>query len=164
MRIIERSSGRSIILLIIILMLLLAAGVGVMAFVKMGKKPGEKGAEAHSKKHVELASWKLEEFVVNLADRDSPRYLKLNLVMDIESKGKKSKSKGGHGGHGAAAANPEEARARDAIIAVLTSKSYNELLSDDGKTKLKADLKEALNSVLEESEVANIYFTSFAMQ
>jgi flagellar protein FliL len=143
-------------------MLLLAAGVGVMAFMKMGKKPGDKGAEADAKKHVELQSWKLEEFVVNLADRDSPRYLKVNLVLDIGFKGKKSKHKGGHG-HGAAA-NPEEARARDAIIAVLTSKSYNELLSEDGKTKLKADVKKALNAVLEDAEVVDIYFTSFAMQ
>lgn len=156
MKVIQESSGKSFLLLIIVLMLLPSAGVGVMSFLKMSKKPGDKGAHAS----VELQSWKLEEFVVNLADRDSPRYLKVNLVIDMESKGKKSKHKVGHG----AAANPEEARARDAIIAVLTSKSYNELLSEDGKTQLKADLKKALNVGLEDVEVVNIYFTSFAMQ
>jgi flagellar protein FliL len=149
-------AGKLPLMAIIAAVLVLVLAAGGFAFMKM-----KKGSKAGGKKEkVELVEWKLDEFMVNLADRNDARYLKVNLVLDVEMKGKKKKG----GGHGEEEANPEEAKARDAIIAVLTTKRYADLLSDEGKSKLKEQLKTALNEVLEECKVEEIYFTYFAMQ
>jgi len=150
LRFIRNNSGRPPLIVIVIAALVVCLGIGGVTFSKVGRKGG------HSKKPVELSAWKLEEFVVNLADRDEPRYLKANLVLEVEGKVEKA---GGEGGGSA-----DEARVRDTIITVLGTKRYGDLLSADARTRLKAELKTAINSVLEDTKVANIYFTSFAMQ
>lgn len=126
-------------------------GAGAFTFTKIIKKPSGKAAQA---KPVELSEWKLPEFIVNLADTDEPRYLKVDLVLEVEGKSKKGEEGG----------NAEEAKARDAIISVLSRKHFSELLTESGKKSLKSELKNALNSRLKDIEVVNIYFTSFAMQ
>lgn len=119
-----------------------------------------KGKSGKDGKKVELKQWKLDEFLVNLADRDENRYLKVNLVLEV--KGDPPAAAGGEGGAGGG--STDEIKARDAVITVLTKKSYRDLVSEQGKASLKAELKAALNGTLENIKVENIYFTSFAMQ
>jgi len=155
MRIMRKSSGKLPLMVIVVAALVICVAGGAFAFLKMRGKLEIGGGEAKQGKKVELSTWQLEEFVVNLADRGEPRYLKLNLVLEVE---------GGKAKHGEGGANPEEARARDAVITVVTRKRYSDLISEDGKARLKAEIKSALNEALEGTKVANIYFTSFAMQ
>ena len=155
MKIMRDSCGKLPLMVIIIVALVICLAGGAFAFLKMRGKLKLGGGEAKHEKKVELSTWQLEEFVVNLADCGEPRYLKLNVVLEIE---------GGKAKHGEGGASPEEARARDAIITVVSKKRYSDLISEDGKTRLKAELKSALNEALDETKVANIYFTSFAMQ
>jgi flagellar FliL protein len=117
---------------------------------------GGKADDKHGDKPAKLAMWKLEEFIVNLADRDDYRYLKISLVLEIAGDGKE----GGGEGEG----NPQEAKARDAVITVLSRKRFADLISEQGKVQLKTELKSELNTVLEGAQVVNIYFSSFAMQ
>lgn len=138
------SGGLPIKLMLIVLVVVL---IGAGAFLKFGKKG--KAAE----KHVELSEWKLEEFIVNLADINESRYLKVCVALEVE---------GAHGGE--AAAYPEEAKVRDMIISVLSCKKYNELLTEKGKALLKEELKEKTNSILKEMKIHEVFFTSFAMQ
>lgn len=147
-------------IVIIVLAIVLVAGMGVVAFTKMSGKKGNGKAPVEKK---ELTAWKMEEFVVNLADANESRYLKVNLVLEVEGM---PKEKGGEGGEGGEGQSPEEAKARDAIITVLTKKHYNELLSEEGKNKLKESLKSELDKALKEKKikVEDVYFTSFAMQ
>jgi flagellar protein FliL len=149
MKTIRDRSGKLPIKLVIIVLLVVVVALGVTKVVKGSKKNGKKAPE----KQVELSPWKLEEFVVNLRDANEARYLKVNIVLEVEGK-----VEGGEG------ANPDEPKARDAIISVLTAKVYNDLESPAGKEHLKEELKTALNAELEKTKVANIYFTSFAMQ
>ena len=153
MRFIPRSSGKLPIVIIIVAMLVVCLGVGAITFKKTGLP---KGKHAAQKQKVELTPWKLEEFVVNLADRAEVHYLKVTLVLEIQGK-----SSGGEGGE---SENKEEAKARDTIISVLTRRRYADLLPEEGKIGLKSELKAELNSTLEDTKVENIYFTSFAMQ
>jgi flagellar protein FliL len=155
MRLIRDNSGKAPMAIIIAAVLVLCLGIGGFAIFKLKKSGGGKGKPAK----VELKQWKLDEFLVNLVDRDENRYLKVNLVLEI--KGDPPAAEGGEGGSGG---NPEEIKARDAIITVLTKKSYRSLISEDGKTALKEELKQALNTSLDGLKVENIYFTSFAMQ
>jgi len=142
--------GRLPLVVIIVALLLVCLGAGAFTFAKIGKK-----GHAKAKKVEDVYPWKLQEFVVNLADVSEPHYLKVNITLEMEGKPPKGEEGGG---------NPEEAKARDAIIMVLSTKTYASLISDRGKMHLKEELKSTLNSVLKEGKVANIYFTDFAMQ
>ncbi|MHB0912658.1 MAG: flagellar basal body-associated FliL family protein [Armatimonadota bacterium] len=150
MQVLVSRHGKLPIMIIAAVLAVVCLAGGAFIFMK-GKKGG------HKKKEVHLTQWKLEEFVVNLADSDESRYLKACIVLEVESEGK---SGGGHG----ESANPEEAKARDAVISELSKRYLSQLLSEQGKDKLKEDIKTALNSKLEESKVHDVYFTSFAMQ
>ena len=156
MRFIRENNGKLPIAIIIAVVLVLVLAAGAFTFSKMGGKSKGKGKKVE--KPVELSEWTLDEFIVNLADIAEPHYLKVNLVLETE--GGEKKGEGGEGGGG----NPQEAKARDAIIMVLTKKHFADLLSEEGKGQLKAELKTALNSELKDMKVENIYFTSFAMQ
>jgi flagellar protein FliL len=147
------NSGKLPLKVIIAVLLVVVAGGGAFTFSKAAKKsPGKK--EAAEK--VELTQMKLEEFVVNLRDTSESRYLKVNMVLAVEG----AAEAGGHGEGG----SPDEAKIRDAVITVLTKKTYSDLQSVQGKADLKEELKSALNYVLEGTKVHDIYFTSFAMQ
>lgn len=143
-------TGKTSIALIAIVVIICLAAAGAV-FVKYGNIVGASDTAAKSG----LTQWKLEEFLVNLGDRGESRYLKVNLVLEIKG----NVQAGGEGG-----SNLEEIKARDAVIGVLTTKTYRSLQSDHGKTALKTELKSALNTVLDGVQVENIYFTSFAMQ
>lgn len=142
--------GRLPLVVIIIALLVICLGAGAFTFAKIGRK-----GHAKAKKVEEVYPWKLQEFVVNLADVSEPHFLKVNITLEMEGKPPKGEEDSG---------NPEEAKARDAIIMALSTKTYASLISDQGKMRLKEELKSVLNSVLKESKVANIYFTDFAMQ
>jgi flagellar protein FliL len=152
MKTLGNARGKLPILMIVVVAVVVVGGLGVMKFVK-----GRKHGKPEKKPPVECTLWKMSEFTVNLADRDEPHYLKLNLCLEIE--GKLPTVEGGE-----ATTSPAEIKASDAIISVLTKKRFSELLTADGKEKMKVDLVKQLNESLEGIKVHNIYFTSFAMQ
>lgn len=164
MKMIRNMTGALPIKLIVIVLVLLVAGLGTLKFVK-GKKPGKV-----EKPKAELSLWKMEEFTVNLADKAESHYLKVAIVLEIE--GKVESGGGGHGGGGGE--SPEQVKASDAIITVLTKKTFGELLTASGRELLKKDLIKQLNESLEDGAAAHdpektikvhgVYFTSFAMQ
>jgi len=157
MQVLSGRAGKVPIVVIVGAVLLMLAGIGVVAFTRMKKPSNHKEPAAKA----ELKLWTFEEFVVNLADLTEPHYLKVCLVLGIEGEAGEGGG-GGHGGEGAE--NAEQVKAKDCIISVLTRKRYAELLSQEGKERLKAELKSALNNRLTHAKVAEVYFTSFAMQ
>ena len=154
MKFIRSNSGKLPIAIIIAVALVLCLAAGAFTYSKMGGKSHSKSKK--TEKPVVLTDWTLDEFIVNLSDVEESHYLKVSLVLEIQDG---AAGKGGEGG-----GNPQEAKARDAIITVLTRKCFADLLTENGKDKLKADLKAALNAGLKDTKVENIYFTSFAMQ
>jgi flagellar FliL protein len=59
-----------------------------------------------------------------------------------------------------------DAQIRDAVIMVTTQHSYNDLLSRDGKEKLKTNIAGAVSKVLSEGKlkVKEVLLTSFVME
>ena len=93
-------------------------------------------------------------FIVNLADSDSPRYLRMTVSLGI-------------GGEDGAEAKPEPlflTRVKNAMLAVLTTKSSEDVLSVEGKTKLRKELLKAAQAASEEPHVEAIYITDFIVQ
>ena len=53
---------------------------------------------------------------------------------------------------------------KDTIIKVLSSKSSSELLAEEGKEKIKAEIRDGVNEVLGAEDVTNVWFTEFIIQ
>jgi len=92
----------------------------------------------------------LPPFVVNLADPNARRYLK--IVLDVEMAG-----------------NPElleanQAKIRDALLLLLSSKTSQDLASLEGKILLRKEIADRMNQTLGQAKVARVYFTDFVIQ
>lgn len=119
------------------------------------------------------------EFLVNLADTGETHYLRATISLAVtppegaveEAPAPKAGGHGGgHGGGGAKADPPEiaalkvqEPMIRDLIIAVISSRTLEDLSTPQGKETLKEALRQRLQSQMGLAGI-NIYFTSFTLQ
>jgi flagellar protein FliL len=95
----------------------------------------------------------LQPFIVNLADKEDPRYLRTTISLGLSGE--------------AGEAKPDPiftTRVRNAMLAVLTTKTSEELLSVEGKTLLRKELLRAAQAASEEPKVEAIYITDFIVQ
>lgn len=158
--------------------LLLLGGGAALFFFKFAGHSGTKGPEkteekAKSAKKVtptpEPAKKDGEEYsadelagvvvvkptVVNLADTDANRFIRIGVSLGASVKELTEKYE----------KDPLiQSQVQDAIISVLSSKTSQELLSPDGKKKLKKELRDRLNTKLEGSPIVTVFFTEFLVQ
>ncbi|MFW5489296.1 MAG: flagellar basal body-associated FliL family protein [Desulfovibrio sp.] len=148
--------------LILLLLLLILAGGGYYVYAKFFAAPGDgadKPVAEESQKDKgsgEVQGFKdlvtLPTFVVNLADPLGRRYLKLS--MDVEVTDEEASKK----------LTNSEAQVRDAIILLLSSKSFQDLSTIEDKIMLKKQVVERLNQVLGGPKVLRVYFTEMVVQ
>jgi len=93
----------------------------------------------------------LETFVLNLADPDQRAYLRVGIDLGLSREEKKDE---------AALTAP----VRDTILGVLAQGKADELMTADGKAKLKENLLHALQERVPELGVQEVYFTEFLIQ
>ncbi|AGH94826.1 flagellar basal body-associated FliL family protein [Pseudobdellovibrio exovorus] len=89
----------------------------------------------------------LETFIVNLAGTKGRRVLKVN--MELEVRGQEVIQE----------IDNRKAQIRDFIIIILSSKSYEEVSSAEGKDALRSEIKDNINSFLSKGKIVNVYFT-----
>ncbi len=125
----------------------------------------------------------LGEFILNLSDPGSKRFLKLNVALEVSvspedlehSSAESDGHGGGHGGgHGEeddpvnkieAEMNQYRPAIRDAVISVMSSKTAEELMSLAGKELAKEHIKEAIDPLFGgEREVMRVSFGAFIIQ
>ncbi len=94
----------------------------------------------------------LETFVVNLAGSKGRKVLKVN--MELEVKGNKEGD-----GNIIAEIDTRKAQIRDFIIIILSSKSYEEVSTKDGKDFLRNEIKDNINTFLSKGKITNVFFT-----
>ena len=98
----------------------------------------------------------LQPFIVNLADEDEARYLRLTVSLGVS---------GGEGGKEEEKPDPLfTTRVRNSLLAMLTTKHSKDVLTSDGKAKLRKELLKAAQAASEEPEVHAIYITDFIVQ
>lgn len=117
-----------------------------------GKSDSLKGAIPKDEEVKEIVE--LQPFIVNLADEGEARYLRLSVSLGIG---------GGEGNH----EKPSPlliTRVRNAILAVLSEKKSDDVLSNAGKTKLRKELLKAAKTAAEEAHIEAIYITDFIVQ
>lgn len=95
----------------------------------------------------------LQPFIVNLADTEEARYLRLTVSLGLAGEGGEEK--------------PDTiftTRVRNALLAVLTTKRSDDILSAEGKDRLRKELLTAARAASKEPQVEAIYITDFIVQ
>lgn len=126
----------------------------------------------------------LGDFILNLADINARRYLKVGIAMELSKTQAEidafeaainAKPSGGHGHDSAPAVDPNADIAavmerykpaiRDAIISVLSNKTSDELSTPTGKEIAKEEILEMVNNIFEgQREVMRVSFGQFIIQ
>jgi flagellar basal body-associated protein FliL len=94
----------------------------------------------------------LETFVLNLADPDQRAFLRVGIDLGLG----RSMGRGED--------TPPVAQIRDTILGVLAESRVDDLLTEKGKAKLKADLLHALQERVPGQMVEEVYFTELLIQ
>lgn len=132
---------------------LLLIGGGLVAYIivvdepPVGKEAQASQASLHSR-----VTMPLDPFLVNLADKESRRYLKLKVELEVDGEGtiKEMEKFLPH--------------IRDALILLLSSKTYLDLSSLEGKQQLKEEIKKRVTALPGGKKVSNVFFTDFVAQ
>jgi flagellar FliL protein len=143
---------RTVLLIGIVLILGMGIG-GAWFFLRQRAVHAEQRAESGSKVQAVLH---LEEFIVNLGDTEGGRYLRVGMELGLDHPIGKEKTDKDQ--------VSSNALIRDTILAVLCARKSYDLLSPDGKEKLKEDLVQRLQARIPELGAKEIYFTDFLVQ
>jgi flagellar FliL protein len=155
-----RKSGKRWILIGIAAFLLIAGGAAFWAipyFRGTGKasadaKGGHSGKAAAEQVKATLA---LEPFLVNLADTEESRFVKSSFQLGLtEELSEKEKEKD----------SVAIAAMRDSIITLLSSKTADQILTPQGKDKLREEIRQRVNAVSSEIKVVEVYIVDFVVQ
>ncbi len=131
----------------LIVPVLLLVGIGIWFWRSRSGETLPQEGESRIK-----ATLHLETFVLNLADTDQKSYLRVGIDLGLSQEGKRGEDLA------------TVAQVRDSILAVLAQARVDELLTPDGKTKLKASLLRALQERVPQLGVEEVYFTEFLIQ
>ena len=165
----EEKKGLPIKLILIVVGVLALAGGGYFAYTNFfqeeaveesaeGGKEGEEGEEGEDgEKKEELppdvgVMFTMDPFVVNLAGSKGKRFLKVTTTLELSSP----------------EVNPEFEenlqKITDSILVLLSSKSFEDVYSVQGKFKLKDEITTRVNRFLVVGHVKDAYFTEFIVQ
>ena len=94
----------------------------------------------------------LNTFIVNLADKDSKRYLRVKIEMELTNEEAEQE------------VEKRLPQVRDNILMIIPTRTFEDLNSAGGKIELRDELLSKLNALLMENYIKNIYFTEFVIQ
>jgi flagellar FliL protein len=143
-----------ILLLAVVGLLLAGGGFAVYVWISEDEPPPTQAKtkdppHASAKHQVTMA---LEPFLVNLADRETRRYLKLKVELAVD--GEKNVKE----------LEKSLPRIRDALILLLSSKTYLDLSTPEGKQQLKKEILARVTEVPAGHKVTDVFFTDFVAQ
>lgn len=151
----KAGSGKKMMLIIIMGVVLLGGGGAAWYF--MG------GQEEKAAEHDEHAGagegheepgpvMELEPFLLNLADREELRFLKVSIKLELDRPEEKTDYR-----HKIPAI-------RDALLVLLSSKESQLLRTVNGKRRVREEIMVRVNGVMSKGKVANVFFTDFIIQ
>jgi len=136
------------IIIILVTVTLVGAGAAAGFYFFMGKDVKKPQAALP----VVLTIWPMEAFIVNIADTNGERYLKLVIQLEVSDR----------------SIIPEleqlKPKLRDSILDLLTPKTYKDLMDLSGKQRLREDIAGRVNNILSKGKVTKVYFTDFVIQ
>jgi flagellar FliL protein len=150
------------IIIISVAVLVLAGGGGGAWFWWSTRAAAAADAHKVAEAPKETAIVALEPFLINLADKDAARFLRVTLQLVIDDKELAEAFAAKH--EGADAHQVEKVRLRSALLELLTTQTSDRLVTSEGKTALKKAIAERASTVLEETKVVDVLFTDFVVQ
>jgi flagellar FliL protein len=108
------------------------------------KKPAEKP--------VVISILPMDPFVINIAETNGERYLKIVIQLEVSDPAVGSELE------------QLKPRIRDSILDLLTPKTYKDLMDLAGKQRLREDIAGRINNILQRGKVTKVYFTDFVIQ
>lgn len=163
-----KKKGKTGLIVGIVLGLLVLGGGGGFAYFKFaggkaeaktegGEQGGGRGEAAAGGENGEGGGGPgsmvpLDTFVVNLAEKSGRRYLKAGISLELSSAPKDDEVK---------AKMPQ---IRDAVIVLLSSKSWEDVSSTQGKIQIRKELTHRINKILGDARVRNVFYTEFVIQ
>lgn len=91
----------------------------------------------------------IENILVNIASDQGPKFLQVQMELELSDPAAEEELK------------KKKPIVRDAVIVLLSSRSYRELREAEGMAKLRTDLMRSINAILSSGKVKEIYFTQF---
>jgi len=143
--------GKKLILLILIALLMIGIGAGAFLFLSFKKGEDEKGKKK-AKKAEQVVIVDLDPIIVNLFDPSGKRYLQVRLSLEVGDKKAEEQVK------------KQDAKLKDAIIAILSGKIVEEVIVPEAKEKIKKEILAKCKEIFGEDVVTNIYITQYIVE
>jgi len=150
---------KKLLLLLIFLVVAVAGGGAAYKFLVLDKKKAETKEKQAEKIIEEIKAtenvgvmFDLGTFVVNLADPDIERYLKVSIVLELKDQKVQAE------------AQKRLPEIKDAITTLLLTKRSSEIRTPEGIEFLKEEIAKRVNAILPLGGVKNVYFTEFIIQ
>jgi flagellar FliL protein len=159
----------SLLIAVVLGVVIATLGVGGIFYflARSGRLPMQSGAIAKTDLNASATTHAmvLEPLLVNLADGGGNAYLRVGLTLRVadavdKSKDKPKEEKSADN----KSAKDADAAVRDTALAVLGRQTSEDLLTVDGKERLKAELKAAIAEHNRELKVMDLFFTEFLVQ
>ena len=144
----KKSSVLKYVIIGVIALVVIGAGVGGALFF-MGKSDDKKKAAPAP---AIGPTWSMEPLIVNLADNNGDRYLKVVIQMELTMP-EASKE-----------LDTIKPKFRDSIVDLLSGKTYKDLADNVGKQRLRDEITLRGNSMLMQGKINKVYFTEFVIQ
>ncbi len=154
--------GNKVLIIIIIIGVLIMGMMGAGFFVLWKKisasvpqveAVAQEESEPEEEKPEEIGIiYPLKTFVVNLADQDRERYLRVAINLELKDE---------------VIAKDVEKRLpqiMDSILMILPTKKVQDIQSSTGKIALRDEILAKLNNIFKSDAIKNIYFTEFVVQ
>ena len=159
----KAASGQKPILFIILTVfnMLVVAGIGVMLFMnqtKQDKEPkiddvikGEAQAQKEEMMNEDFIGKliPLETFLVNLSGSRGRKLAKINMELEVNNDEVQEEI------------DKLKPKIRDIIIIILSSKSYAQVSTKEGKDTLRSEIRDQVNLFLTKGRIKRVYFTEF---
>ncbi len=94
----------------------------------------------------------IKPFVVNLADDDTDRYLKVTVEFEVKDEATVT------------ACEANMAKMKDVLISLFSSKTFGQVRDIKGKIKLRQEVAIRANEILGSNSIKYVYFTEFIVQ
>ncbi len=155
----EKKGGKKKLLIFLLLFLILAGAGGGAAYKflvldKKGKEEDKAEKIVEEIKNIEEVGiqYDLGSFIVNLADKDADRYLKISIVLEVQDEKVKME------------VEKRLPQIKDVITTLLFTKTSEDLKTPEGLERLKEEILKRVNAILPIGGVKNVYFTEFVIQ
>jgi flagellar FliL protein len=162
---VKAPSAMGRVLMTVVIALVSSAGGGLVSWFLITKtlmKAEAKAGTEEEKKIDEVSealekggALQLEPFVVNLADPDAARYLRIKVSLMVNDKAKVKEVEEN---------TALQLKVRDVILETLTKKTSHELINEEGKKKLREEIHEKITGYFKEPKLVDVMFTEFVIQ